>query len=218
MIDLDGEIVVPSRLLSQSRIKDISIDQKSGRRPSLGRTKERENCFGHRADPIGRNNVVREGCAISNRSRSRVESASQRIIDFDFGYVGGEVSARQRRCRHPNVIGIKTRTRVADAFIRKQEEGLVLAVVEFRNYDRTADAESGTVREGKGPRLASRISKEVICCPAARLDPVISRTMKLVSPRLDRDAGDAAFGVAKLSVIGCRLHLEFLRNVSGRNV
>src|SRR5438309_1987219 len=37
--------------------------------------------------------------------------------------------------------------------------------------------------------------------------------MKLVSPRLDRDAGDAAFGVAKLSVIGCRLHLEFLRNV-----
>ena len=85
VIDLDGEIVVLSRLLSQSRIKDISIDQKSGRRPSLGRTKEREKCFGHRADPIGRNNVVRELCAISNRSRSRVESASQRIIDFDFG-------------------------------------------------------------------------------------------------------------------------------------
>src|SRR5207248_9986363 len=105
-----------------------------------------------------------------------------------------------------------------NTFIRKQEEGLVLAVVEFRNQHRTAHTETWTIRERRWPTLASRISKEDICCPAAGLDPVVGRAMKLVGAGRNRQARNTALSVTKLSVVGCRLHFEFLGDVSRRNV
>src|SRR5439155_27243853 len=86
------------------------------------------------------------------------------------------------------------------------------------NQHRADDTETWTIRERKWPALASRISKEVICCPAAGLDPVVGRAVKLVGARLDRHARNTALSVTKLSVVGCRLHLEFLGDVSRWNI
>src|SRR5262249_2865906 len=143
--DLNGEIVVPSSSLGEGGIKDISVDQESRGWAAFGRAQEGKNCFGNRTDSSRRNDVVGKRRAISHRSGARVKSASQRIINLDFRKIGGEIAAGQRRSRHPNIIGIKTRTRVADAFIRKQKERLVLSMVDMRDNNWTANAEPRTI-------------------------------------------------------------------------
>src|SRR5262249_34878536 len=132
--------------------------------------------------------------------------------------IGGEIAVLQSLGRHPDVVCIEPRSRVVDALVREEEEALVLATVDLRNRYWTTNAEAGTIREAEWSTLSLSISKEVVGCPTSWLEPVVSRAVKVVRAAFRNDAGDAAFGVTKLSIVRRSLYSKFLCGIAGRNV
>src|SRR5262249_61151526 len=98
------------------------------------------------------------------------------------------------------------------------EEGLVLPVIDPGDRERSAQREAGPVRGAVDPLLAPGLPEEVVGAEARRLREEVDRAVQRVRAGLDRDAGDAALGVAELRVEGRGLHPELLAEVGGRDV
>src|SRR5262249_36181746 len=99
---------------------------------------------------------------------------------------------------------------VGDSLDSPQEERFVLSVVNLRNVDGAADRPAVTIGKRFRTGLTGPIGEEIVGREAARLAPEVGRAMQRVRAGLDADAGDAAFGVAELSVEGRGLDFEFL--------
>ena len=171
----------------------------------------------HGADPVGRNDVAREGLA--DELPAAAGDAGQRVVDLDVRRVRGEVAVAQGLGRDPRVgRGVEARADVLDALVADREEGLVPPVVETRDANRSGEAEAGPVRRGIGALLASRVAEVVVRGQALRLGEVVDRAVVAVRPGLDAHAGDAALGIAELRVESRRLDPELLNHVGGRDV
>ena len=110
------------------------------------------------------------------------------------------------------------RARIVDALVAEQEEGLVLAVVDFRDANRTADGTAPAVEQEVRTRRAGLVQEEIVGPETGALEGVVDAAVEVVGAALDADVGDAALGLAELGVEGVGLDLELLHDVGGRHV
>ncbi len=211
LVEAGGEGAVVGRL-GQGRVVDVA-----GQAGSLGQGVVVQDRPRHGADAVGRDDVAGE--RLPGVLPVAGGDAGQRIVDRDVRRVRGEVAVSQGLGRDPGVgRGVEARANVLDAFVADREEGLVPPVVEPRDADRAGEAEARPVRGGVRALLASRVPEEVVRGQALGLGEVVDRAVVAVRPGLDAHAGDAALGVAELSVEGRGLDLELLDEVGRRDV
>ena len=148
---------------------------------------QRQHGFGHGVDAAGGNHVAgkrRLGIRVAN-----VDALAAKIA------VSHEAGGHR--------ILNRALARIAHRFPGEIEEGLVLAVVNFRNEDRSADGAAKGVADLGGQRILAKrpgIESLVLVIPK-------ERTMHFVSATLRRDSN-----VTRLAVLGRishALHLDF---------
>src|SRR5262249_9471390 len=129
-----------------------------------------------------------------------------------------EIAILHRGRRHRRRGAVVARPRVVDVLKTPEKEGSVSAIIKLGDNDWSADRQSRSVGVGFGARLPSEVTEEVIGGETARLKEHVAGAVKGIGPGFYPDAGHAALGVTKLSIISCSLDLEFLNYVSGRHV
>ena len=96
------------------------------------------------------------------------------------------------------------------AFMVKEEEGLVAAVVQFREVDRAADRCAELVPPGRHYAPAGAIREEVVCVQSAIAQVVEGGAVQLIGSPARHGADHGAAGEAIFGAETVGLELEFL--------
>ena len=172
-------------------------------------------------EAVGRNLVARERVCVEAAAGDG--DAGGRVVDRVLGAAvgrqqAGEVAVVHGRGRDGVAGVVMPRAGIVNALIAEQEEGLVLAVVDFRDGHRTAERTTPAVEEEVRTRCAGLVQEEVVGPEAGTLEGIVRAAVEGVGPALDADVGDAALGLAELGVEGVGLHLELLHDVGRRHI
>ena len=169
---------------------------------------------GHRAQPVGRDHVAREGRALDPPVGKA--DRSQRVVD-------GDALAEQGR-EVPLPLGLRgdgerpgLRKLVLEPLVGDHEERPVPSAVS-RQQDRPAQRPAVTVVAQRRPWLARAVQEEVVGGDGVGPVELVGGAVPVVGPALEDHVDRGSRGVALLRVVGRRLDLELLHRVGRGDV